>query len=311
MPTAMLHRQNWHRVQIVPPWFKDVLHSTIFAQIDHAHHIIRTFSAISVVPPSDRGVLAEFAMGSNQDRIAARFGVSRHHVCRRLKRLRKMLGDRLPCGLRMPSATASLIADFVEHGGPRVPNVRTVVKRLEELSRNELGVLFALLRRQPVNETLVALGIGNTRYHQIKARLSVSFFLSPTRLQKFQLCTCMHNQDLVLFSPCTEKRTFLDTFSIVNRRNIHSAAIFLQFCIWIGGQRRYRSNRDVNVEQGMPQSRAPSRTEISPARTRRAASGKPGGRTLLGLPKRTPRAFAASMPCRWRVRMASRSDCAQ
>ena len=106
---------------------------------------------------------------------------------------------------------ARLLASFVERGGADDPNVRTVVERLRPLSRNEVGVLFGLMRRQTKGEIVCGLGIGHTRYHQIKAMLSTSFSLPPARMRKSQLRACIRGADLVLFPLRPEKCTFSDT----------------------------------------------------------------------------------------------------
>ena len=60
-------------------------------------------------------------------------------------------------------------------------------------------------------------------------------------------------------------------------------------------------------EGDMPQRLAAVRTVISWLRLRRTTSSKHGGGSIIGRPNFTPRAWAAAIPSRWRVRMCSRS----
>ena len=53
-----------------------------------------------------------------------------------------------------------------------------MVDRLASLSEVELGVLSALLRLLPEDETLAIVGIGHTWYHIVMARLSAAFRLT-------------------------------------------------------------------------------------------------------------------------------------
>lgn len=208
MTDDMLCRESCRRAGVVPPWFTDVLHAAIYADADDAHRLVQVLSAILAAPPPDRAVLAETAAGPTQGDIAGRLGVSRHRVCRQLRRLRRTLGDGLTAFLRLPSSAAPLLAVFVKRSGPDDPNVRVVVERLQPLTRNEIGVLFGMLRRQTKGEILGHLGIGHTRYHQIKVALSRSFYLSPARrMRESQLRACIADANLVQSCLPWQKRT--------------------------------------------------------------------------------------------------------
>ena len=178
MRTAYTPRNStWHHACIVPTWFTDVLHAIIYAGADDAHRTIQALAAALTFSPQDMATLPKMALGLTQGRIADELGVSRHCICRQLKRLRRALGESLLCVMNAPHCATALLAAFVERGGHDDTNVKTVIERLQPLSRNELGVLFGLIRRQSKGEVLNALGIGHTHYHQIKAKLTAAFIL--------------------------------------------------------------------------------------------------------------------------------------
>ena len=165
----------WRRARIVPPWFKDTLHALIYAGCDDAYLAVQAFAAMLEGTIEDETALMLLASGRTREGIGDFLGVSRHCVSRRLRRMRERLGGEALSELSRQPVVAALLGDFYARGGADDGNVRTVIDRLKGLSRNELGVLFCILRRQGKDATLAELKIGHTTYHKLKRRLARSF----------------------------------------------------------------------------------------------------------------------------------------
>ena len=163
----------------VPRWFMDVLHEVIYADGRDGHLAIQTLSAMMDPPsPSDPYILTEWARGLSQTRIADVLLKSRHRVCRRIAAMRRRLGAAMLRRIHGNMAVANALIPFDFENGAYIPNVRLVVDRLASLSVVELGVLSALLRLLPEDETLAIVGISHTWYHIVTARLSAAFRLT-------------------------------------------------------------------------------------------------------------------------------------
>ena len=167
------------RRQIVPHWFKDVLHSIIYADCVQAYTAIRALALFLQEQTRIRRILALHAHGLNHTQIAARLKVSRYCVIRAMNRFAKHAGDEMLLGTHPSPFIADILDTFLEKHHGETENIRTAIAFLRGLTCTELGVLSALLRELTEEEAIAHACVGKSRYHEVKKHLLEIMDLPP------------------------------------------------------------------------------------------------------------------------------------
>ncbi|MBO5940598.1 MAG: helix-turn-helix domain-containing protein [Kiritimatiellae bacterium] len=131
------------RRQIVPHWFKDVLHSIIYADCIQAYTAIRALALFLREETRIRRILALHAHGLNHTQIAARLKVSRYCVIRAMNRFAKHVGNEMLLRTHSSQFIADMLDMFLEKHHGENKNIRTAIAFLWGLTCTELGVLSA------------------------------------------------------------------------------------------------------------------------------------------------------------------------
>ena len=159
------------RRQIVPHWFKDVLHSIIYADCVQAYTAIRALALFLQEQTRIRRILALHAHGLNHTQIAARIKVSRYCVIRAMNRFAKYDGNEMLLRTHSSQFIADMLDTFLEKHHGENENIRTAIAFLWGLSCTELGVLSALLRELTEEEAIAHACVSKSRYHEVKKHL--------------------------------------------------------------------------------------------------------------------------------------------
>ena len=167
------------RRQIVPHWFKDVLHSIIYADCIQAYTAIRALALFLQGDKRIRRILALHAHGLNHTRIAAHLKVSRYCVIRAMNRFAKHVGNEMLLRTHSSQFIADMLDTFLEKHHGENENIRTAIAFLWGLTCTELGVLSALLRELTEEEAIAHACVSKSRYHEVKKHLLEIIFLPP------------------------------------------------------------------------------------------------------------------------------------
>ena len=167
------------RRQIVPHWFKDVLHSIIYADCIQAYTAIRTLDLFLQGDKRIRRILALHAHGLNHTQIAAHLKVSRYCVIRAMNRFAKYDGREMLLRTHSSPFIADMLDTFLEKHHGENENIRTPIAFLWGLTCTELGVLSALLRELTEEEAIAHACISKSRYHEVKKHLLEIVDLPP------------------------------------------------------------------------------------------------------------------------------------
>ena len=159
------------RRQIVPHWFKDVLHSIIYADCVQAYTAIRALALFLQEQTRIRRILALHAHGLNHTQIAARIKVSRYCVIRAMNRFAKYDGNEILLRTHSSQFIADMLDTFLEKHHGENENIRTAIAFLWGLSCTEFGVLSALLRELTEEEAIAHACVSKSRYHEVKKHL--------------------------------------------------------------------------------------------------------------------------------------------
>ena len=167
------------RRQIVPHWFKDVLHSIIYADCIQAYTAIRALALFLREEARIRRILALHAHGLNHTQIAARLKVSRYCVIRAMNRFAKHVGNEMLLRTHSSPFIADMLDAFLEKHHGENKNIRTAIAFLWGLTCTELGVLSALLRELTEEEAIAHACVSKSRYHEVKKHLLEIIVLPP------------------------------------------------------------------------------------------------------------------------------------
>ena len=167
------------RRQIVPHWFKDVLHSIIYADCIQAYTAIRALALFLREETRIRRILALHAHGLNHTQIAARLKVSRYCVIRAMNRFAKHVGNEMLLRTNSSPFIADILDAFLEEHHGENKNIRTAITFLWGLTCTELGVLSALLRELTEEEAIAHACVSKSRYHEVKKHLLEIIVLPP------------------------------------------------------------------------------------------------------------------------------------
>ena len=167
------------RRQIVPHWFKDVLHSIIYADCIQAYTAIRALALFLREETRIRRILALHAHGLNHTQIAARLKVSRYCVIRAMNRFAKYDGREMLLRTHSSPFIADMLDAFLEKHHDENKNIRTAIAFLWGLTCTELGVLSALLRELTEEEAIAHACVSKSRYHEVKKHLLEIIVLPP------------------------------------------------------------------------------------------------------------------------------------
>ena len=167
------------RRQIVPHWFKDILHSIIYADCVRAYTAIRALALFLQGDKRIRRILALHAHGLNHTRIAARLKVSRYSIIRAMNRFAKHVGNEMLLLTHSSPFIADMLDTFLEKQHGENENIRTAIAFLWGLTCTELGVLSALLRELTEEEAIAHACVSKSRYHEVKKHLLEIIVLPP------------------------------------------------------------------------------------------------------------------------------------
>ena len=168
------------RRQIVPHWFKDILHTIIYSDCVQAYTAIRALALFLREETRIRRILALHAHGLNHTQIAARIKVSRYCVIRAMNRFAKYDGNEMLLRTHSSQFIADMLDTFLEKHHGENENIRTAIAFLWGLTCTELGVLSALLRELTEEEAIAHACVSKSRYHEVKKHLLEIIVLPPS-----------------------------------------------------------------------------------------------------------------------------------
>ena len=162
----------WRRSERVPKWFRAVLHAIMYSEAGKAHSMICAIDQMLECSADERVLIVLCAMGLEQAMIAELLAISRFSVRRRLDSLRERRNFDFVAAMATAGDLSPLLVCFAEVCEAEEAYIAFAARRLAGLSEKELGVLFAIVKEEPMSEKLLGeLAVKAAHYFRIKKKL--------------------------------------------------------------------------------------------------------------------------------------------
>ena len=162
----------WRRSERVPKWFRAVIHAIMYSETEKAHSMICAIDRMLKCSADERVLIVLCVMGLEQSMIAEFLRISRFSLRRRFEALRKRRNFDFVAATETAGDLSPLLVCFAEVCEAEEAYIAFVARRLAGLSEKELGVLFAIVKEEPMSEKLLGeLAVKAAHYFRIKKKV--------------------------------------------------------------------------------------------------------------------------------------------